>query len=264
MSLLNTSSRRAGAGAGGFQTCPTRTTIRSVRRRPLKVSSAALDPDNANVLVCGGGGVGFLVSKKLKDMGSWVWCMQRSETRRSQIEGMMALFAKADALNMEQVEKVFDGIDDLDAVVSTIGGTVAEPLADSQGNINIIEAAKKRGVKKFVLVTSIGAGDSKDATPPSVYETLEPVLVEKQKAEEALKESGMDYVIVRPGGLKNEPGTGSAKLTEDNTVCGAIHREDVADLVIKVLLSDVANGKTLSAVDPAQMFGEPQFESVEV
>ena len=95
--------------------------------------------------------------------------MQRSETRRSQIEGMMALFAKADALNMEQVEKVFDGIDDLDAVVSTIGGTVAEPLADSQGNINIIEAAKKRGVKKFVLVTSIGAGDSKDATPPSVY-----------------------------------------------------------------------------------------------
>ena len=66
---------------------------------------AALDPDNANVLVCGGGGVGFLVSKKLKDMGSWVWCMQRSETRRSQIEGMMALFAKADALNMEQVEK---------------------------------------------------------------------------------------------------------------------------------------------------------------
>ena len=47
-------------------------------------------------------------------------------------------------------------------------------------------------------------------------------------------------------------------------MCGAIHREDVADLVIKVLLSDAANGKTLSAVDPAQMFGEPQFETVEV
>ena len=35
-----------------------------------------------------------------------------------------------------------------------------------------------------------------------MYETLEPVLVEKEKAEEALKASGMEYVIVRPGGLK--------------------------------------------------------------
>merc|ERR1719453_1760445 len=219
------------------------------RRARSTRAKAAIDPDNANVLVCGGGGIAMLVSKKLKDMGSWVWCMQRSDTRQSQIEGMMALFAKADAL---------------DAVVSTIGGTPKEPLADSAGNINIIEAAKKRGVKKFVLVTSIGAGDSKDAPPETVYETLQPVLVEKSKAEEALRASGMDYVIVRPGGLKSEPATGTAKLTEDTSVCGAIHREDVADLVIKVLLKDDCNGRTLSAVDPAQMFGEPQFETVEV
>merc|ERR1719453_1213329 len=194
------------------------------RRARSTRANAAIDPDNANVLVCGGGGIAMLVSKKLKDMGSWVWCMQRSDTRQSQIEGMMALFAKADALDADAVEKVFEGIEDLDAVVSTIGGTPKEPLADSAGNINIIEAAKKRGVKKFVLVTSIGAGDSKDAPPA----------------------------------------TGTAKLTEDTSVCGAIHREDVADLVIKVLLKDDCNGRTLSAVDPAQMFGEPQFETVEV
>ena len=234
------------------------------RRARSTRAKAAIDPDNANVLVCGGGGIAMLVSKKLKDMGSWVWCMQRSDTRQSQIEGMMALFAKADALDADAVEKVFEGIEDLDAVVSTIGGTPKEPLADSAGNINIIEAAKKRGVKKFVLVTSIGAGDSKDAPPETVYETLQPVLVEKSKAEEALRASGMDYVIVRPGGLKSEPATGTAKLTEDTSVCGAIHREDVADLVIKVLLKDDCNGRTLSAVDPAQMFGEPQFETVEV
>merc|ERR1719453_2093864 len=129
------------------------------RRARSTRAKAAIDPDNANVLVCGGGGIAMLVSKKLKDMGSWVWCMQRSDTRQSQ----------------------FEGIEDLDAVVSTIGGTPKEPLADSAGNINIIEAAKKRGVKKFVLVTSIGAGDSKDAPPETVYETLQPVLVEKSK-----------------------------------------------------------------------------------
>ena len=43
-------------------------------------------------------------------------------------------------------------IEEVDAVVSTIGGSVADPSADSAGNINIIEAAVKKGVKKFVLV----------------------------------------------------------------------------------------------------------------
>jgi shikimate 5-dehydrogenase len=39
-------------------------------------TAAAIDPDNASILVCGGGGVGLAVTRKLKDMGSWVWQMQ--------------------------------------------------------------------------------------------------------------------------------------------------------------------------------------------
>jgi len=56
-----------------------------------------------------------------------------------------------------------------------------------QGNINVINAAKKKGVKKFVLVTSIGTGDSKDAPPEQVYGVLKPVLLQKEKAEQHLK-----------------------------------------------------------------------------
>lgn len=66
-------------------------------------------------------------------------------------------------------------------------GTPADPTADSSGNINIIAEAVRRGVKKFVLVTSIGTGDSRDAPPEKVYQVLEPVLVEKEKAEAYLK-----------------------------------------------------------------------------
>lgn len=58
-----------------------------------------------------------------------------------------------------------------------------------QGNINIIEAAVKKGVKKFVLVTSIGCGETKEAPGEKVYEVLKPVLVEKDKAEALLKVS---------------------------------------------------------------------------
>jgi NAD(P)H-binding len=78
-------------------------------------------------------------------------------------------------------------IEEVDAVVSTIGGTPADPSADSEGNINLIKSAIQKGVKRFVLVTSIGTGDSRDAPPQQVYDVLEKVLLEKSKAEDYLK-----------------------------------------------------------------------------
>ncbi|KAK9813238.1 hypothetical protein WJX72_011268 [[Myrmecia] bisecta] len=240
-------------------------TLQCSRRGPV-VTRAALDPDNASILVCGGGGVALDVTRKLKDMGAWVWMLQRSDSRKGEIEGMMAIQVRGDALNRESLEKAMAQIEDVDAVVSTIGGTPADPTADSQGNINIIDAALKKGVKKFILVTSIGTGDSKDAPPSQVYDVLKTVLVEKEKAENHLKEhsSKMDYVIIRPGGLKSEPATGTGVLTEDKTVCGAIHREDVAELVVKALFSDKTINKVLSAVDKEQLMGSPKFEVFQV
>jgi hypothetical protein len=44
--------------------------------RARVAAAAAIDPDNASILVCGGGGVALSVTRKLKDMGSWVWQMQ--------------------------------------------------------------------------------------------------------------------------------------------------------------------------------------------
>jgi uncharacterized protein YbjT (DUF2867 family) len=141
-------------------------------------------------------------------------------------------------------------------------------LADSEGNINVIEAAAKYGVKKFILVTSIGAGESKAGTPPNVYEALKTVLVEKEKAEAKLKEvakaKGMDFVIIRPGGLQTGAATGAGVLTEDPTVCGAITRADVAKLVAKALFSDKPNGKTVSAVDKNQVFDKKEFATVDI
>ena len=63
----------------------------------------------------------------------------------------------------------------------------AKGFGGVQGNINLIEAAAKKGVKRFILLTSIGVGNSKDAPPQQVYDVLKPVLIEKGKAEERLK-----------------------------------------------------------------------------
>jgi len=74
-------------------------------------------------------------------------------------------------------------------------GCCVESWLAIQGNINLIEAAAKKGVKKFILLTSIGVGDSKDAPPQQVYDVLKPVLVEKGKAEERLKVSILTQAV---------------------------------------------------------------------
>jgi hypothetical protein len=111
------------------------------------------------------------------------------------------------------------------------------------------------GVQRIILVTSIGCGSSKVAAPPSVFEVLKDVLQAKEKAENILIRyyTNSNWTIIRPGGLKTEPMTGQAILTEDNTAIGSIHREDVADLVVRALNSKSTERKVLSAVDPSIM-----------
>lgn len=51
---------------------------------------------------------------------------------RSEIESMGAILVKGDAMDKDAVQKVFNSVDDIDAVISTIGGTPANPHVDSQ------------------------------------------------------------------------------------------------------------------------------------
>lgn len=206
-------------------------------------------------------GVGREVVDCLRKQSMNVKVLLRSEIARTELEGMGIEVVNGDALNAAEVEGAMLSGNPLDAVISTIGSLPKDgQRSDYWGNKNLIDAAVKAGVQKFILISSIGSGNSAPALLPPALETLGAVLVEKDKAERYLSESGLTYTIIRPGGLKSLPATGNGVLTEDPTVAGTIHRADVAQLVCRCLTSKRANNKVLSAVDRQMVYGQPEFE----
>ncbi|MDX2254589.1 MAG: SDR family oxidoreductase [Pseudanabaenaceae cyanobacterium bins.39] len=190
----------------------------------------------------------------------------RNPTYTVELEAIGAEVVMGDALNLADLESAMLKGGNIDTVITTMGGLPSDRggRADCEGNQNLIDVAVKAGVKRFIMVSSIGTGDSVVAVSPQVLQALGPILQEKEKAEQHLIASGLTYTIVRPGGLKSEPATGNAVLTEDIHVAGIIHRADVARLVCDCLRSERANNKIFSAVDRQMLFKPLEFAIVDL
>ncbi len=219
--------------------------------------------DQGLVFVAGASrGVGREVVKQLRDRNILTKALLRTDATQAELENMGVTTVLGDALDAHAVERAMLA-DPVGAVVSTIGGLPKDgQRADFLGNRHLIEAAVKAGVKKFILVSSIGSGNSAAAIPPQALETLRPVLLEKEQAENFLIASGLTYVIIRPGGLKSEPATGNGVLTGDVAIAGTIHRADVAQLVCQCLMGDRADNQVWSAVDRNMTYSQAPFETL--
>lgn len=214
------------------------------------------------IFVAGGSkGVGLEVVKQLVGMGNPVHALVRSAESQAILEGLegskgLIKCTLGDALDEAAVQSCMNGCI---AAVTTLGGKGPEGAArvDYAGNSNVVEQAGILGCERIVLVTSIGCGPTKGAVSEDVYKVLEEALIAKNKAERDCRlYTNLDWTIIRPGGLKSEPATGKAVLTEDIMASGVINREDVASLVIQVLGSEgKATRKELTAVDPSQNSG---------
>jgi len=132
------------------------------------------------------------------------------------------------------------------AVVAYLGGS---PAVNSQGNINVINAAQSAGISRFVLITSIGCGDSRGAIDPFTEAFIGKALRAKTWAEKHLRSSGLDWTIVRPGGPMVRRPTGKGELFDTPYVTGHINRIDLGDVLFDLLRSRGTVGKTLAAID---------------
>jgi nucleoside-diphosphate-sugar epimerase len=196
--------------------------------------------------------IGIELARRLAQAGHAPVAVTRSGASPA-LAAAGASLQRADVLDRGQVERVLAMQPAPDAVVSLVGGRPfrRDTPPDWDGNRHLIDAAKASGIRRFVLVTSIGSGTSRAAAPWIARLVLGRFMDLKTRAEDYLRLSGLDWTIIRPGHLTDRPATGRGRLLEDDTVSGAIARADVAALVQGVLADAATAGRTYSAVGAA-------------
>ncbi len=203
-----------------------------------------------NVLVFGATGkLGTEIVQDLVAEGDKVTAFVRQTSDRTLLEPLGIGFFVGDVFDRDSISKAFAN-GDYDAAIVSIA-SMGVPDLDRAGNINVADAAAKAGVKRLIMVSTIGAGDSYDSAPLLSRLALSKILPQKTDAENHIRASGLDYTILRPGGLP--PGiipTGRGMVSEDSTTMGFIKRPDLARLIVSVLYDDSTIGKTLAVVDP--------------
>jgi len=203
------------------------------------------------VLVTGANGqIGQHLVRRLAGSGQEVRAMVRSEDQAQLMRDL-----GGDPLVADLEGDISDTAAGCGAVVFTAGGgpgsgDTKKETVDLGGAVKLIETAIEHGARRYVMISAMGTAD-----PEAGPEGMRPYLRAKARADEALRESGLDYTIIRPGSLTNEPGTGHLDAAESLGRRGDIPREDVARSIVVTLETQSTVGKTfemLSGDDPIE------------
>lgn len=190
-----------------------------------------------NVLVVGANGqIGQKIVQQIQesDEHSVVAMVRKNEQKeRLEKEGVEAILANLED-SVDNLANALSGIDSIIFTAGSGGSTGADKtlLIDLDGAIKMMEAAEQAGVERFLLISAIGA-DNRETWS----EEIKSYYVAKYYADKALERSSLNYTIIRPGALVNEPGTGKVWAGTDFEY-GKIPREDVARVVVASLVAE--------------------------
>jgi len=118
-------------------------------------------------------------------------------------------------------------------------GPERKKTVDLGGAVKLIDAAKANGITRYLMISAMGAGN-----PSSWSEQMRPYYEAKAGADEALEASDLDYTIVRPGGLTNDPGAGLVDVAPRLERSGRVPRDDVATVLLESIEADNTIRKT--------------------
>ncbi|MFS0612970.1 SDR family oxidoreductase [Lederbergia ruris] len=200
-----------------------------------------------NVLIIGANGqIGQHVVRQLHESSEHnAIAMVRKEEQKAKFEEQGVKTALVDLEG--SIDDIANVAKEADAIVFTAGsgghtGADKTMMIDLDGAIKSMEAAKQAGVKRFVIVSAIGVHHRDKWMSSAPYYSAA-----KYYADVWLEKSGLDYTIIRPGGLTNDPGTGKIKVAVD-LERGQIPRADVASTIIASLEDNHTIGKAFDMI----------------
>lgn len=210
------------------------------------------------VLVIGASsGIGYEAVKAALSAGHDVRAFSRSAKNIS-ISDPKLVKLNGDARSGADVAAAMQGVD---AVIQSLGVKTLTELAFgttifSEATRVLVEQMQRTGVRRLIMVTGIGAGNSRGRTNV-VYDYmlfplfLQRIYSDKDIAEDIVQKSSLDWTIVRPGLLTNAPAKKRYKVLNDmkDWRAGSISRADVADFMVKSLTDPSTYGKTPILVD---------------
>jgi len=199
------------------------------------------------VAIAGGHGqIALRLAKVLSQRGDEAVALIRNpdhadDVRQARAEPVLVDLEHAD------VDEVAQAIAGCDAVVFAAGagpgsGPERKETMDYGGAVKLIAAAKQARVDRYVIVSSMGANPEIPGN-----DTFSVYLRAKGRADDAVRASGLDATVVRPGGLTNDAGTGRVTLGE-SVPRGQVTRDDVAAVLAAVLDSPNTIGRTVDLI----------------
>lgn len=195
------------------------------------------------------GKTGIELVKQALEQGHVVTAFVRDPARLA-IENENLTFVGGDVFDPVSVAQA---IKDQDAVVCVLGAgsDLKKTTVRTTGTINIISSMQTNNVKRIMVVTAMGVGESWDDLSlfnKFFFATLLKSSRDDHETQEvAVKESGLDWTIIRPSGLTDTPRTGVYEVGEKiPATTSKIARADVADLIIKELEQNVLIGKAVT------------------
>jgi uncharacterized protein YbjT (DUF2867 family) len=199
-----------------------------------------------DVVIAGGhGNIALRLTRLLSERGDHVRSLIRNADHTGDVE---AAGGEPVICDMEAEDDISTFVGGGDAAVFAAGagpgsGPERKRTVDYGAAVKLIDACRRTGIDRYLMVSSIGAHD-----PSAGGERMRPYLQAKHDADEALMQSDLAYTIVRPGSLTDDPGTGLVTVTTDMSVRDRVPRDDVAAVLAASLTEDGTIGKVFVVV----------------
>ncbi|WP_447925049.1 SDR family oxidoreductase [Georgenia muralis] len=187
------------------------------------------------IVIAGGHGkIALILSRQLAGRGDEVVGLIRNPAHEADVRDARAepVLLDLETASLDEVAAVLAGAD---AVVFAAGagagsGAARKDTVDRGAAVLLADAAERAGVRRYVMISSMGAATGGE---PGMDDVFAAYLDAKKAADDDLMARDLDWTVIRPSGLTDDPGTGTVSVGRPGR--GTIPREDVARVVVAAL-----------------------------